>query len=313
MSTRVGQEQKMKAKAVNLIDFMKENHPSLVVNDGKETIRLRNHHSVVIVKDGYFHNPSNLHHDGIELLMTFFEMTFQEAVRALAAFYDGNVTKSTPSVETVSPVAQETSIPKAPYERPLPSEDEKDMLQVKQYLRSRGIELTPELEKLIYPMTYCGHVNIVFASRDCRYAEIRGAYNPKPPMHAFKAKAKGSEHDGYFIVGDKNPDVIVVCESAIDAISYMLYTYAEPGCAYASIGGAGCAAAVARLVQNYPNAKIIIAFDNDEAGRTAAERLPYPKQFPNPPYKDWNEALTAPQGCSCSERSDGMDYESLSF
>ena len=57
-----------------------------------------------------------------------------------------------------------------------------------------------------------------------------------------------NDSDGYFIVGEtSHPDVIFACEAAIDAISLMmLYAGGEPGCAYASIGGAGCTAAIQR-------------------------------------------------------------------
>ena len=86
-------------------------------------------------------------------------------------------------------------------------------------------------------------------------------------------------------------DTIFVCEAAMDAISLMkLYAGGEPGCAYASIGGAGCTAAIQRISRTYPDARIIVAFDNDKAGHDAADKLPYETQFPV--YKDWNEDLT---------------------
>ena len=290
MSNRFGKAQKEKAKAVNLIEYLQKVHPNAFVVDGKKTVRLKSHHSVVVVKDGYFRNPSNRHHDTIDFVMTYEHMDCKDAVRKLSKFYDDNTSADLISGSADRP--RESKAEKKEFELPFASEEEPDKEQMCQYLLSRGIELNPELEKYIYPTRHDDYVNIVFQSIDCNYAEIRGASNPVPPMRPFKSKAKGSDHDGYFIIGKVvNPDTIFVCEAAIDAISLMiLYAGGEPGCAYASIGGAGCTAAIQRISRTYPDAKIIIAFDNDKAGHDAADKLPYEKQFPV--YKDWNEDLT---------------------
>ena len=252
MSNRVGKGQKQKAKAVNLIDYMKAKHLNAIKPEGC-TARLRSHHSVILVPDGYFENPSNVHHDAIEFLMKYEHLLFQDAVRELSQFYDETV--SADPVLGSAEIRRHPKMEHKSFELPPVSGEETDYEQMLHYLRSRGIELIPELEKYIYPTRHNEYVNIVFQSFDCNYAEIRGAYNPIPPMKPFKSKAKGSDSDGYFIVGEtSHPDVIFACEAAIDAISLMmLYAGGEPGCAYASIGGAGCTAAIQRISQTYPD------------------------------------------------------------
>lgn len=304
MSLRVGTEQKTKAKEVNIIDYMEQTYPKLVEKAGKVSLRLRSHRSVVIVKDGYFHNPSKQHHDGIELLMTFMGMTFQEAVRELSSFYDRIVTKKALSEKAAALKKQ-----KAPYEHPPMSSDIDDVFQARQYLHSRGIKMTSELDTVVYPTNHNGHINIVFESRDCEYAEIRGTLDSEPTKRTFISKAKGSDIDGYFIIGEKNPDTIFVFETAFDAISYMVYNDAEPGCAYASIGGIRHVAAITRLEKQYPAAHMIIAFNNNEDSRKVANSLPYSKQFPN--HKDWNEELLSDIQFHAGQASNW--YDELTF
>lgn len=275
-------------KKVNLVDYMKARHLNAIKLEG-DTARLRSHHSVVLVSDGYFENPSKVHHDAIEFLMKYEHMLFQDAVRELCLYYDGAMSADLEKRSADSHLTAEME--HKSFELPPASSEDADYEQVRQYLQHRGIELIPELEQMIYPTRHNDHVNIVFQSVDCDYAEIRGAFDPAPPMRPFKSKAKHSDHDGYFIVGDiTSPDTIFVCESAIDAISLMmLFAGGEPHCAYASIGGAGCIGAIQRISHTYSGARIIIAFDNDEAGHKAADMLPYEKQYPV--YKDWNEDL----------------------
>ncbi len=151
--------------------------------------------------------------------------------------------------------------------------------------------MIPELQKYIYPTRRNDYVNIVFQSSVCDYAEIHGTLDPIVTAKPFKSKAKGSDCDGYFIIGDVDGcDTIYICETAIEAISLMLYYGGgEPMCAYASIGNVGNSAAVRRITRVYPYARIIIAFNNDEVGRLAANKYPYEAQYPT--MNNWNEEL----------------------
>ena len=97
----------------------------------------------------------------------------------------------------------------------------------------------------------------------------------------------------YWIIGATDPSTIYICESAIDALSLQQIQRDPNGSAYASIGGCGCKAAVERIRKTYPLAKLVIAFDRDEAGQNAAKAFSDQKLISV--FKDWNEDLIRKQ------------------
>lgn len=74
----------------------------------------------------------------------------------------------------------------------------------------------------------------------------------------------------------KDDTALVIAESAIDALSYATL-HPDENTRYASIGGAmnpGQPALIASAIEKMqPGAKIIIAMDNDAAGRDLAEQI----------------------------------------
>ena len=294
MSERVGKNMITTAKAVSLLDYLKDCHLDLIKTEGKYYARLREDSSIVIDDSGYHANNDNRHsrHDSIDFLMKYFDMTFQEAVRELCEYADGNVSVSTSKPHFLRSVIKgEHKREKARYAPP-PVSDSKDAeKQIFQYLKKRGIERTKEINSSVKPTQQYGFIDIMFISRECNYGELRSAFDPEPPAKPFKGKFTGSDEDGYFIVGDTAPDTIYVCEAAIDALSLQILYDFEYKSAFASIGGVRCKAAIERLQRNYPEAEIVIAFDNDEAGNAAAEEYSFKRHVPI--LKDWNEDLLA--------------------
>lgn len=111
----------------------------------------------------------------------------------------------------------------------------------------------------------------------------------------FTGQAKGGIK-GLFVV---NPDnyfkEIVVCESAIDAISKQkldAMSQKEKGRLYVATGGAFSDDVLTHInaLAEEHDAKVVSAFDRDEAGKKLTKQLE-PEKIETPHLKDWNEQL----------------------
>ncbi len=105
--------------------------------------------------------------------------------------------------------------------------------------------------------------------------------------------AKGSQKNaGYFYITGKNIKKMILCESAIDAISF---TVLNPE--YTTISTAGATADPAWLQNFITNGcEIYCGFDADKIGDTMANKMiklhPSIKRL-RPPKHDWNDVLKA--------------------
>jgi hypothetical protein len=126
-------------------------------------------------------------------------------------------------------------------------------------------------------------------------AELRGTGN-----HLWRGLAPGTRRDaGYFWIGPRDSQRIVLCESAIDAIScFQLQTQQAAGlgekCICISTAGVRPDAPWLHplLARGYA---IYCAFDTDEAGERASRRMIalHPSvQRLRPTQHDWNATLT---------------------
>jgi DNA primase len=99
-------------------------------------------------------------------------------------------------------------------------------------------------------------------------------------------------------VGDVHADTIVVMESAIDALS--VYQLTEN--AALSLGGTSPLALEFALAHSPQISRVLLALDNDEAGRISCERIEQllrdrfsgvsiERLLPPNGCKDWNEIL----------------------
>ena len=119
-------------------------------------------------------------------------------------------------------------------------------------------------------------------------AELRGT-----EKRIWRGLAPGTrKDDGYFWVGTSGSRRIVICESAIDAISCFQL---DPDCICISTAGVRSNPPWLRplITRGY---HIYCGFDDDEAGNAAAQLMtaqhPSIKRL-HPPAHDWNDALTA--------------------
>jgi hypothetical protein len=117
-------------------------------------------------------------------------------------------------------------------------------------------------------------------------AEIRGT-NHKP----WHALAPGSRKDrGFFYIANGNSRKLVICESAIDAISYYAL---DPNCRALSTAGAHPNPPwLSNLINK--GFKLFCGFDSDDTGNTLAEKMislyPSIKRL-RPTHHDWNDML----------------------
>ena len=117
-------------------------------------------------------------------------------------------------------------------------------------------------------------------------AEMRGTSHQ--PWHAL---APGSRKDrGFFYIANANSTKLVICESAIDAISYYAL---DPNCRAISTAGAHPNPPWLSSLIN-KGFKLFCGFDSDETGDTLAERMitlyPSIKRL-RPTHHDWNDML----------------------
>ena len=119
-------------------------------------------------------------------------------------------------------------------------------------------------------------------------AELRGT-----GRYLWHGLARGTRKDlGYFWIGAQDSRQIVICESAIDAISCFQMNL---NCICISTAGVRANPPWLRplITRGYD---IQCGFDNDEAGNAAAQRMMAHHasiQRLQPPAHDWNDAVTA--------------------
>ncbi len=119
-------------------------------------------------------------------------------------------------------------------------------------------------------------------------AELRGTGRP-----VWRGLAPGTQRDaGYFWIGESNSKRIVLCESAIDAIS--CYQWDQSRICLSTAGVRPDAPWLAPLLS--ASYDIHCGFDDDEAGNTASRQMirrhPLIRRL-RPPAHDWNDALVA--------------------
>ena len=179
------------------------------------------------------------------------------------------------------------------------------------YLRSRGIDGEIIKHCLQSGILYedAKYHNAVFIGNDktgqAKYAMLRGTVTGS----TFKMEQTGSDKSCGFCLRGRGSN-LYVCEAAIDALSVATLRkqagFDWRNDSYLALGGVTTSqeklpAALERTLKNFSFKRIVICFDNDAAGQTAARRVftMLRQQFPNkfevkscvPREKDFNEQL----------------------
>jgi len=198
---------------------------------------------------------------------------------------------------TPPPSSPAPSVPQPIGRLRLPVRDDRFLGRVRQYLTGRRSLAASLLEPLIQSgRVYAdGRANAVFllvAGRAGRPvgAELRGT-GPR----IWRGMAPGTRKDaGYFWIGARDSREIVLCESAIDAIS-CLQMHPQRICISTSGVRADPRWLRGLLARGY---HISCGFDADRPGDTAAAQMIalYPAVTRlRPPAHDWNDALASTQ------------------
>ena len=228
----------------------------------------------------------------IDLVMHLAGVDFREAVAWLQQYLAASPPTGGESA-TYAPGKQSTAVEK-PGELRLPLPDAHLLDRVSQYLtQRRGLALS-----LIKPLIESGNLyadsrgNVVFllvagkAQRPVG-AELRGT-GPR----VWRGMAPGTRKDlGYFWIGEQGSREIVLCESAIDAMS-CFQIHPQRICISTSGVRADPPWLDGLLARGYD---IFCGFDADGPGDAAATRMlalhPAVRHL-RPPTHDWNDVLT---------------------
>ena len=200
----------------------------------------------------------------VNLVKHVLNVQYHEAVRWIAEQFGESVDNDEIKA------AAEGSVKKEKYfAKPIPIKD--NIPFVKHYLRFKRALPEKLLDEMIKRgKIYADHKkNCVFFSKGI--AEIRSSHDGDD---AFKGLAEGSSRQyGFFVpaAADAPDKVIAVCESAIDSMSFRAL---NPNCS--AISAAGANREFPRKVAEEAvanGAKVIAAFDADEAGDKASQAL----------------------------------------
>lgn len=243
-----------------------------------------------------FFNHEQEHGGGgaFDLVMHVNDCTYSEALAWLRDQYDPSAAVAA-AVEAAR-IKAEAEVEKAP-PRPFeaPQHVESKWPRVREYLTTvRG--LAASLVDKLKESGWLGadsRANAFFikmgANGKVVAAELRGT-----GRSYFKGSALGSiSKEGVFVVnGGKQR--LAVCESAIDAISYVQL---HPEATAISTGGTGKWRAALPFIEQYGKhyQELVCAADNGVGGEGMAMNLELPHDAPPNGFKDWNEALKAVQ------------------
>ncbi len=229
----------------------------------------------------------------IDLVMHLAGVDFRTAVawlqRHLAA---GHLVVGNPAVDACEKGA---SAPEGPRRLRLPAPDDRMLGRVREYLTGRrGLAAS-----LIEPLVRSGKLyadrrgNAVFLMVAGRAQRPVGAELRGTGPQVWRGMAPGTRKDlGYFWIGDPGAREIVLCESAIDAISCCQMHPHRIGISTSGVR-ADPPWLPALLARHY---QLYCGFDADGPGDAAAARMIalHPAiQRLRPPAHDWNDALAA--------------------
>ena len=283
MASNVSKKQIASARHADLYAFLMKYHSSNFKTEG-DSIRPKDNHSISIKKGYHGYKDFSTEETGnsIEFLTNHMGYTFVEAVQALS---DVSALAQQPTD------VQQDGIENVPPKFPEPVNGMYKNLFA--FLKNRSIP-TETIQKLVKQKLLYQEKsknNIVFINMERDFAELRGTYTFGNPFHGL---VPHSRHDGFWwFRTSRNAAKAYICEAAIDAISlYELHKIQgnHEEAYYISIAEVAKQPAIDRL-KKYKY-KLVLAVDNDDAGRNCRNRNSE-LEYIIPMHKDWNEDLQA--------------------
>jgi 5S rRNA maturation endonuclease (ribonuclease M5) len=262
--------------------------------DPKDKYKWRNEQSVINITGQKFYDFKEMKGGGgaIDLVMYVERCKFGEAVHWLKDRFGESVALETITQQTRQTIEEK---PRQPFIRPV--QDEACWPKVRDYLTKARMLPTVQVDKLHEQgLVYADeNQNAVFVRRSLE-GEVMGASlrGTAGKANSFKGLALGTRRSqGWFYIDSEHSGSVkqvVLCESAIDVMSYKTLHPAQEKTLYLSTDGAG----YVPLEQLRTIPKIAICFDNDQAGAEMAERLKQDlpqAEIETPQQKDWNGVL----------------------
>ena len=292
-------EQKQRANAVDLVDFLQRQGEQLV-RAGRD-YRWKRYDSVTVRGNEWFRHSRREGGHAIDFVQEFYDMSFPEAVSFLLGGESGVEWNQT-----------EKSAPPPQKEFALPEENP-DMRRVFAYLiKQRFIDRDVlshfAHEKLIYEDKQ--YHNAVFVgldeNRTARHAHKRGTY---PQGEPYKGNVEGSDpRYSFHWIGES--DTLYVFEAPVDMLSFItLHKQDWKRHSYVTLDGVSEHALLRQLELNPLLKNPVLCLDHDAAGIEAIGRLKdilCKKNYYDPAhmdiavlrseFKDWNEDLKALHG-----------------
>ncbi len=257
----------------------------------------------------YFDHKQNKGGGGsIDLVMHTQDCDFRQALSWLADRYGDDAAASSVASSARNYV-KKAKLTRKPYSPPEPSSDLDDWQAVRAYLvgeRAINSYLVDFYHDngVLYASRYKGHVNSVFLSSTGNCAEIQGITGKR-----YKGLAPGSRptQGGFRVIRNQaksqQKDLpLVLAESAIEALSFA--EICDYDCEI--ISTCGCKPDADFLFKAIlQNRKVIVAYNNDDAGEKAYSDLlinyknnnsSIKKRFPDKSCNDWNDLLQLSKG-----------------
>ncbi len=289
-----------KAEGVGLLQYMKIVRPRDIMRSGSEFC-LKQHDSLKMSESGkwYWFSRGIGGANALSYLLKAEDMDFQDAVLEVLSASPGGYVEITQVPDT------------RPKEFILPEKDS-DFKVAREYLLSRGID--GEIIDFFYKRGDIYQVkrykSVCFLGRDEK--KIPRLANIRSTSGSFKGNSTGSDRRYGFSYHYSDKKGLHLTEAPIDSLSYMTMIkrmgYDFRHFNYMSLSGisapkdltnAKVPAALEMYLQDHPGINnIYLHFDNDEAGKGAAESLkeilPEREVFLQPPpegFKDMNEFI----------------------
>jgi hypothetical protein len=278
-----------KARVAGLYEYLEACHPDGFRYVGTTMLCMKSRDSIYIKKGipGFTDFSDGSHGNSIDFLTEYLGYPFREAVAALVS--------SRAPVHVVricaAPETRQGGIPLRTIVLPEPAD--KPYRRMYAYLGSRGFpaDLIRHMESSGLAYQESLHGNIVFASPERDYCEIRGTctYADRP----FHGCMKTRPDRFWYLINcrtQEKPETAYICEAAIDAASLLLlhkYDGITGPAAYISIGGAANQQSINRIKTRI---RSVLAVDNDEAGQKCRDRN-HELESIIPFCKDWNDDL----------------------
>lgn len=301
---RVTDEQIERARNIDLVQFLQQYEPPGELKRIGQSWTLKSHDSMRISADGRWNwfSQNKGGGDAIGFLQAVHGMSFQDAVRTLA----GEDFKTIPATQ-----AEHKAKPPERASFALPPKNNGNRRVFAYLHRSRGIaaEIINHCIKNDLLYEDAQHHNAVFVGKDAggtaKYAFLRGTLTGSH----FRQEATGSDKSyGFLLRG--NGKTLFVCEAAIDALSIATLRKLDgldwKKDNYLALGGVTASesklpVALERTLNTFSFKRVVLCFDNDAAGQTAARRIftmlrqRYPERFEIkccvPNVKDFNDQL----------------------